>query len=585
MSQSISITLGIYMQLGDQDTALKVFTRGEQAFFQVLGHLLEAHALKLDQCRTTIVPFRQLVFCQASVLKKPQLFFDVSLRWKCLFVEFRSCLISVGLRKSFADFFENYNKQLSSNSASSAYLEELLLQQISKEEECLLVNAKSVLNCIGKQNYQTFLNRLPEKSIFLDYIFFIPFSETVMEAYCVFAKKGEPPTSFPLDYDAIRKQAAVTVHLMNQCRTMYWEQKDTTILDSRVSFELSVLAKLVLPEPVLQVMTSKALSEVYVRLDTDIAFIPFDMLLLNVNNSMLQHKPLNELCPISVVPLLKPLTLIENICSLETEDVSTSDLAKSCYIVSDPDFELKKQASGFGVIDRLASYLSSYLNISSTPGQSLEQLEHSKSEADFIFFCLQSRGIDVKVLSSGDATLQNVLSITRPLILHISSHACGYPCRSALRGNFFSDLESAVALAGFNTYSKKNFRQLIPSCGMGQLPSLAISTMNLQGTKLVFLSTCNSSLGNAPMQEPVGNLANSFLTAGAETVIATLWSVKDQSAAEFSKFFYDRLLNSGVRPSQALSYAKKALFDSLTHKHWSHWGGFVCYGLDKPIIP
>ena len=141
--------------------------------------------------------------------------------------------------------------------------------------------------------------------------------------------------------------------------------------------------------------------------------------------------------------------------------------------------------------------------------------------------------------------------------------------KSAVRGNFFGDLNcAAIALAGFNTLSRGNFSQLPADCGTAQLPPLAIFSMNLQGTKLVFLSTCNLASGTSPIQEAVNSLAEAFLTAGVETVIASLWPI-DQPGAEISKLFYGKLLISGTRPSEALVYVKKHFKKKDKKFYWS----------------
>ena len=108
--------------------------------------------------------------------------------------------------------------------------------------------------------------------------------------------------------------------------------------------------------------------------------------------------------------------------------------------------------------------------------------------------------------------------------------------------------------------------------------------MKLQGTKLVFLSTCNSASGTSPIQEAVDSLAESFLTVGVETVIATLWPIADQQAADISKVFYSKLVIPGTRPSQALAYAKKHFKRQDEDSYWSSYSAFACYGVDQPFV-
>ena len=108
--------------------------------------------------------------------------------------------------------------------------------------------------------------------------------------------------------------------------------------------------------------------------------------------------------------------------------------------------------------------------------------------------------------------------------------------------------------------------------------------MNLKGTKLVVLSTCNSAIGELPVNEAVNSLVNAFIVAGVETVIGTLTTVPDDTASIFTKYFYDKLVQPGVRPSQAIAYAKLQMFlSSCSDDSWVCPASFVCYGIDNPL--
>ena len=185
------------------------------------------------------------------------------------------------------------------------------------------------------------------------------------------------------------------------------------------------------------------------------------------------------------------------------------------------------------------------------------------------------------------AILSNILSLNAPLLIHISSHAyiARGEMRSAFRGNFFGDLKcAAIALAGFNTFTKGSFSRLPAECGTAQLPPLAVLSMKLQGTKLVFLSTCNSASGLSPVQEAVNSLAEAFLTAGVETVIASLWPIADQVASEISKVFYNVLVTPGTILLKHLRTSKNISRNKMRKFYWSSYSAFACYGVDKPFV-
>ncbi|MEO8193783.1 MAG: CHAT domain-containing protein [Gemmatimonadales bacterium] len=79
---------------------------------------------------------------------------------------------------------------------------------------------------------------------------------------------------------------------------------------------------------------------------------------------------------------------------------------------------------------------------------------------------------------------------------------------------------------------------------------------------LVFLSGCETGLGSAgdgPFANvsEEGSLAQAFLFAGAETVVATLWRVGDADAVRIAESFY-RNRRAGMRPQEALAAAQRA---------------------------
>jgi len=78
---------------------------------------------------------------------------------------------------------------------------------------------------------------------------------------------------------------------------------------------------------------------------------------------------------------------------------------------------------------------------------------------------------------------------------------------------------------------------------------------------LVFLSGCESGLitDASPFSRNLeeSSLAEGFLAAGAETVIATLWRAEDARAVDIAAAFYRELV-SGVRPAEALARAQRA---------------------------
>jgi len=95
----------------------------------------------------------------------------------------------------------------------------------------------------------------------------------------------------------------------------------------------------------------------------------------------------------------------------------------------------------------------------------------------------------------------------------------------------------------------------------GLLEVHEILGLNLH-TKLVTLSACETALGSgyfseAPAGDELVGLTRAFLTAGSQTVLASLWEVNDRSTLEFMVDFYRRLPEQGE--AGALTEAQRAM--------------------------
>lgn len=75
-------------------------------------------------------------------------------------------------------------------------------------------------------------------------------------------------------------------------------------------------------------------------------------------------------------------------------------------------------------------------------------------------------------------------------------------------------------------------------------------------TGLVVLSACKTAHGRMIAGEGVQSLANAFLEAGAKSVVATLWSVRDTDAKATMYSFYARFIKEGYSPAESLRRAR-----------------------------
>lgn len=100
--------------------------------------------------------------------------------------------------------------------------------------------------------------------------------------------------------------------------------------------------------------------------------------------------------------------------------------------------------------------------------------------------------------------------------------------------------------------------------------------------RLVVLSACQTALASGAIADvPPGDdwvgLVQGFLYAGAANVLATLWSVEDQSTARLMSSFY-RELAAGKSEPAALADAQRAALRDPRTAHPFYWAGFVLSG-------
>ena len=99
---------------------------------------------------------------------------------------------------------------------------------------------------------------------------------------------------------------------------------------------------------------------------------------------------------------------------------------------------------------------------------------------------------------------------------------------------------------------------------------------------LVFLSGCETEIGPARSSTFAGGddyatLARAFLYSGARSVIATLWRIDDEGAAEFAGRFYHHLRSAG-NPSEALAAAQRDLLGADPYSAPYYWAAYRLAG-------
>jgi tetratricopeptide (TPR) repeat protein len=92
---------------------------------------------------------------------------------------------------------------------------------------------------------------------------------------------------------------------------------------------------------------------------------------------------------------------------------------------------------------------------------------------------------------------------------------------------------------------------------------------------LVTLSACETGISAVMPGDELIGLTHGFISAGAACVLASLWTVQDESTADFMPRFYDRLRASG-QPAQALRATQIETLRDQPHPYF--WSAFTLHG-------
>jgi CHAT domain-containing protein/tetratricopeptide (TPR) repeat protein len=114
----------------------------------------------------------------------------------------------------------------------------------------------------------------------------------------------------------------------------------------------------------------------------------------------------------------------------------------------------------------------------------------------------------------------------------------------------------------------------------GLLQIREIVDLDLDG-RVVVLSACSSNTGALLRGEGVMSLARAFFQAGAHTVVASLWRLRDDEAADLFDRFY-RHLGKGLSVAAALQAAQREM--STAGAPAAAWAGLVVLG-DGGLVP
>ena len=123
------------------------------------------------------------------------------------------------------------------------------------------------------------------------------------------------------------------------------------------------------------------------------------------------------------------------------------------------------------------------------------------------------------------------------------------------------------------------------SVGFDYLFLREVAGLKVAQGSLVVISACDSGSGRLTRGEGVQSFASAFLSAGAGSVVASLWRAGDKPSEELMARFYESLA-AGNDASGALREARLAFRRSQgTASHPAYWAAFVLTGDGTVRIP
>lgn len=276
-------------------------------------------------------------------------------------------------------------------------------------------------------------------------------------------------------------------------------------------------------------------------------------------------KYLLETMTISQLNSLKDLTDQKVLLS------STSDAALFGF----PDYELKHVGEKSTATPELAAR-AVFSDIPELPG--------TKKETEAISSLLTSYKRTSNLYLGAQATEEQVKTLNSPAILHIATHGFFLPdeeSRDDKTLGFSTEqarqnplLRSGLLMAGAAAKQNNLLKQ-----DDGILTAYEASLLNLQHTDLVTLSACETGLGDLVNGQGVYGLQRAFLTAGARSVLMSLWVVDDDATQQLMTAFYKNYLSNTATGEGKREALRKAQLEVRKHyPHPYHWGAFVLIG-------
>ena len=299
--------------------------------------------------------------------------------------------------------------------------------------------------------------------------------------------------------------------------------------------------------------------------------------LIIVTEGALQYVPFEALPAPGTVPTTPetPSFLIQSneivvlpsmstLMTMRASRIHSASPGRIVAVIADPVFSPSDERVQSGELSSSVAHAASSPIAGETPAALLRaggpgRLVHASEEADAISKAAPW-GTSM-VVKGFDATRETAMSprIGEYQIVHFATHG-------------FLDSEhpelSSLVLSKVDQHGVK-------MSGLLTLPD--IYSLDLSA-ELIVLSACQTALGKEIKGEGLVGLSYSFMSAGSNSVVASLWKVDDRATFVLMSDFYHSMLSRGVAPVAALRAAKLKMLQDKSLSAPYYWAGFVFQG-------
>ena len=168
-----------------------------------------------------------------------------------------------------------------------------------------------------------------------------------------------------------------------------------------------------------------------------------------------------------------------------------------------------------------------------------------------------ANSVSAEVLLDGNFTrdrIENEIQHKDFPIVHLATH-----------GQFSSQADKTFLITWDKKINVKNLDQVLKER----------DKISQNPIELLILSACQTAVGD---KRAALGLAGVAVRSGARSTLATLWSIQDQSTADFMTEFYRAINQPNVSKAQALRQAQLSLLHSSQYQHPYYWAPFVLVG-------